>query len=507
MKMSFKNNLDFLIFLFCTACLVSCSKVPIIKDTDLGNIFDEKLNPDSIVSKALPKWFQADKKFSLEQMYDEQTVHMFYDMTPDIDYSKSKINFVAVTPQGSEFQYQLDMVSGQHFVTKTYCAQEDIWKSYKDTVYKPPFTLGVVPRILDQLGTEQKIIVFGGEDRISKDFLTNVFDARIIGGFLEQTCPQGGCFNLSEWQSRVVLVGVLNGDSKFENIQNLNELQQKVDWELVRAFLHNGQGQNKLASTYYPAYRVGALFDAKKALEFIDKNSVYLKNEKLLKIRNSCHLLYEKIWKEVGQDSEFEKNIIKLENTAEREMYLSKHKLTKSSLFYHRFKTYFKTQSDNYKTCLKYIYPSNINDDSERHWFFAYYSAVHLLHELNYSFSCSREIWVKKPLLSGHKRDTTLDKEFVGCNAKKIDTAIEQAIMMLDLLAEKNLTTYRYIDYDNGSFGTHNKVYSWVHVDNKQFQCKKILKPLVSSKFQSFPKDVKWRKRRLMLTTKGALIK
>ena len=487
--------------------LTSCSKVPIVKDIGIPDIFSEDGNPDEIVGKAVPKWFQGKDEFSLKQTFEDETVHMFYDMTPDIDMNNFSLNFIATTPAGSEFEYELDILSGQHYVNKTYCAQEDIWESYRELTYKPPYTLGVIPRLLDELGGPQKIMVFGDDSHIRENFKTNIFDAKIIGGFIEKTCLKGGCFRLEEWKKRVVLIGVQKDYKKYNSIDNLELLKKSIDWPKVKAFVENGQGINKIASTYYPAFRYGAEINKAQALKYIDKNSIYLKNKNLLGIRKSCHKLYNKVWNEVGKDSKFETEIKKIKSLEERRTYLKKNKINKRSLFHHRFKNAFIKYGKSYKTCFRYIYPSNINHDSTRHWFFSYYSAVHLLHELGYSFDCSRGIWAKNPLLSSGKRQTRLKDEFKGCSAKKVDRAFEQSISFLNLLRKKKLYSYRYVDYDKGSFGTHRKIYSWLKVDNKHFQCKKRIRPDISKRFRAFPEDVNWRRRRLKMTTTGNLIK
>lgn len=504
MKFRFKKNLSLLSF---TLCVFGCSKVPIVKDIDVANIFDEKENADAIISQAVPKWFQVNEKFALSKTYEGEPVHMFYDMNPDVDTDNLSINFIAVTPEESEVVYGLDLLSGQHYTKKLYCPQNDVWNSYKDLIYKPPFTMGVIPKVLDNLGGPQKIIVFGNKEYYLENFLNNVHDARIIGGYIEQYCPKGACLKLDDWIKRLVLIGVQQGYSDYENVTSIEQLQKKTNWASVEAFIQNGQGKNKVASRYYPGYRIGAYFDAKKSFEYFKKNSVYLTNKKLLSIRNSCYMLYDKIWNEVGKDSDFEKEIRKINSFDEREKYLANHKLTKKSLFYHRFKEHFAKEYSAYNTCVKYIYPSNINYDSNRHWFFAYYSAIHYLNNLGYSFDCLRGIWVENSVRSDGKREINIRNQFRECSAKKIDTAFEKSVLYLNLLRKKELNSFRYVDYDRGSLGTHSKIYSWVKTENKVFECSKSSSTKFAQDLQSFPRDVKWRRRRLRISAKGRLIK
>lgn len=499
-KMKTSKTLYFSVLL---GLLTACSKVPIISDTDFSGTFDA----DEIVGKVIPKWFEGKREFLLEQASDEQTVHMFYDINPEIEVKKATLSYVAVTPQGSDFEFGLDPLSGQHFVNKSYCQQEDIWKSYKEMVYRPPFTLGVIPRLLDELGEPQNIIVFGDEGYIQENFLTNMFDARIVGGLIEQICPERKCLKLDEWQSRIVLVGVQKNLPRFSKVKSFADLKRKIDWKRAKAFIENGRGHNKVASSYYPAYRVGAEVSAEQALAYMNKNSIFLKKSKLLNIRKSCQKLYQSIWSDVGRDSDYEVKIRSLKTNKERREYIKTHQLTSKSLFSHRFKQAFSKHHKSYKTCLKYIYPSNINYDVERHWFLAYYSAVHLLHELGYSFDCYKGVWFKNAVLNNGQKEIPLSQEFKSCSAKKIDIAFERAMSFLDILRKKELKTYRYIDYDKGSFGTHNKVYSWTLLNNKHFKCKKRDIPDLGQRFEAFPKDITWRRRRLKVRLDGRLIK
>jgi hypothetical protein len=492
--------------LICLCFFVSCTQITKNEDS-ADEVFGDKSFSNSIASLIVPKWFSEDSPFSLRKRSNKGATHMFYDISPDIDLLRNTVNFVVKTPEGSPFAYDLDLASGQHVLSKSLCVQSDVWKKYSETIYTPPFSLGVVPKILDQIGEAQKIIVFGDAKYYAKNFKKSFFSARIIGAFIEQICPLGGCFKPNEWKSRIVLIGVQQSNEKYQNVESVSELQKLVNWPLVKAFIENGQGVNQIVKTIYPAYRFGTIIPRDQALKYLDKNSTFLDNRKLITMRKSCHQLYNHIWKNVYVDSVYENKLKNFETINERAAFISSTKINKNSLFYKRFKNSFVDYSKEYKTCMKYIYPSNINKNVKRHWFFSYYTAVHLLNDLNYSFDCSRGSWIKNNKARNGQRIISLKDEFKKCNARLIDSAFELAVPFMDSLRKHNFKSYRYVAYDNKSFGTHNKIYSWVLDDNKSFYCDKDPEYSVELRMKTFPKDVKWKRKRLKFNRKGYIIK
>ena len=131
----------------------------------------------------------------------------------------------------------------------------------------------------------------------------------------------------------------------------------------------------------------------------------------------------------------------------------------------------------------------------------AHYAAVHLLNDLGYSFDCNRSLWVKNPILTNGQKAIKRKQEFAKCSARQVDLAFEQSINYLNNLRFKNYPTYRYIDYDRGAIGTHNKLYSWVYQENKKLQCYGKQEDLVE-KVPTFPEDIKWRRKASILRTK-----
>lgn len=491
-----KKNLKSLIFiLFVSSACTSIKN----KNSDVDEIFGTKEFAESLVSKVDASWFAKDKRFQLRSYDGEIASHMFFDVDPDINKEDKLLNFVVETPAGSDYGYSIDTLSGQHYFTKNYCSQKDVWSQFDRQINKPNFSIGVVPRVLDQLGKPQKIIVFGSTNYYNKHYKTNYFDARIIGGYIEQVCPHAGCLNQGDWKSKLVLIGVQRDHADYLNVKSYEQLAANIELDYVKAAIENLNGANEVAGNFYPAYRMGAVVDSSQALDFMERNSIFLTKEKTQVIQSSCFKLYEKIWKDVGASSKYENSLRMLNSieTISTKVYtrkLSEINKYSKNLFYKRFIRNFEKYEKNYKTCIKYVYPSNLNVDMEKHLFFTYYTAVHLLHGLHYSYDCGRKVWMKNHKILNGKRIIPKGREFVGCSSTQVDSAFTQAVIYLNSLYENSHASYRYIDYDKGARGSHEKLYSWVPVDNKKMKCidgsqddKKL--------YNLFPKDFKWKKR------------
>ncbi len=55
--------------------------------------------------------------------------------------------------------------------------------------------------------------------------------------------------------------------------------------------------------------------------------------------------------------------------------------------------------------------------------------------------------------------------------------------------------SYKFVDYDNHSFGTHQKIYSWVKVKSRRFNCTEDPNPKIAKGIKVFPDDVSWKTR------------
>lgn len=471
-------------------------------------VFGSKEYADAFVSLIRPRWFKTAERFKLLDNKHSILAHRFFDIAPAIDLKKKTTNIIITTPQESLYGYDLDVVSGQMYVSRKFCSQEDKSKKYNGTIKTPPFSIGVVPRILDQLNLPQKVIVFGGKDYFKKYHLTHFFDVRIVGAYIEQICPYGACLRKDQWRSKLVLVAVQNGHKRYKDVNDLIDLKAIEDWGYVKAFIENGYGANRVSDQYFPGFKMGSEVTADQALTFLEKNSTIFTIERLSQMRLSCYKLYDYLWKDMSYISSDEIVAKSRKEIREKALKLSSSfggQKKKVKPFYRRFIKNFKKYHTQYKTCSKYISATNINDSPQRHWFFAFYTAFHRLHDLGYIYECRGKKWEVNPFIAKDTRAVPMKDQLRNCSARDIDLSMEAAVTTLETLRKRERKSYRYIDYDRTAIGTHMKLYSWVPTTGKSYKCSTKEDSEFILNRPSFPTDIHWVKRGKQGQTKSAL--
>ncbi len=443
----------------------SCSS-GLEKKVDKGpSVYGSKDFVESLVASIEPVWFSSSPQFALIGPDGKPAPHMFYDIDPNLNVQGKTVNFIATTPQNFPIEREIDLASGQLRAARMYCQKSDAWKLYKKTIGLPPYTAGVVPRTLDQINGPQKIIVFGQDGYYQKYYLSNFFDARVVGGFIEQICPQRACVKDKSWLSRLVLVGVQPGDKLYSDVENLVDLKKKVDWNLVKAFVGNGKGQNNVGGRHYPAYRMGAEVDASQALAFLEKNSQVFTPASLSKLASGCRKLYSFLYQDLKRGP-FEKS----------------------------FKENLRKYGERAVTCQKYVYPFSVNELQNKHWLFTYVLGYFKLFDMGHRYDCYRNFWTTNPIAKNGERMYSVKKAFKGCQEKDLDQAMATMVRYLEVLKEGDRNSLRYVTYDGRSYGTHKKLYGWVEMDNKAQKCAADTRA-ETFKYQlpTFPEDVNWK--------------
>jgi len=198
-----KDTKLLIIIVILSLSVFSCSKTSRLFNDDIGKAkFEEK-----ITSKIEPKWFASSpERFVLEQRDHSVPAHHFFDAPPSINYNSQSVNFVIETPARSSREYLIDLKSGRHFFNQNYCQEKDHSTKSSEIIKTPPFHIGIVPRVFDQMGKPQRILVFGGNNII--DFKEKVFTAKVVGGFVLGECLYGKCTRQQDWGSRLVMIGV-----------------------------------------------------------------------------------------------------------------------------------------------------------------------------------------------------------------------------------------------------------------------------------------------------------
>ena len=200
----------------------------------------QKINLNRPV-ETLPSWFKGDENFALRDDDGGYTIHPFFDSQHHLDEKNFGVNFILVTPENSEFRYFMDLVSGGLVVDQKYCEQKDVWNRTSGTLKLPPFNVGVIPRWLDVNGDPQEIIVFGRGlfyQNQTKKF-ESTYHAKIVGALNLQYCPLKLC-RADDWVSNIIPVAIDPQDSKFSNVNSIEDLKREVSWKNVVLFLQNG---------------------------------------------------------------------------------------------------------------------------------------------------------------------------------------------------------------------------------------------------------------------------
>lgn len=472
---------------------------------------DKKLEADKMTMGAKPylegivaqiprRWFDTAQRFKLVDANNQKAKHLFWDVAPDINYANQTLNFVITTVANSDFNYELDLASGQRFASQKFCNQSDIWKNYEEFVNKPFFSIGIIPRVLDQQMRPQQILVFGDDQYYKNKYEDNYFDARVIGSFVLQDCPKGACLEQDSWNSRMVLVGVQKDNEEYKEVKTIVDLQKKIDWRGVKAFMENAFGRNTVANNVYPAFKMGPSISAGQAMYFLEKKSKHFSIKDIKNLKISCYRLYDYLWKNLSFDAAKLKDKSKVQNSkiARFSKKEEKNKVDMELVtrpFYKRFIMDFKKYNKDFNTCSKFVYNSSVNYKQERFNFFTYFDALLKTYSLGNYFSCERKVWLENPLVDVGKRSVALDKMFKGCDDRDIDIAFESSVDYLFSLNQSNRASFRYIDYDKGVFGTHNKLYSWVKTSGRVLACQDDKDESFSKLAAIFPNDIEWKKR------------
>ncbi len=464
---------------------------------------------------AKPSWMATEKLYNDRNFDGEFLIHPFFDLVPFASETDNSINFIRTTPIGSLSKYEIDLRSGKLYRSHNFCDQEDVWKKYSGTIYRPPYSEGFVPRLLDQLGTPQRIVVFGKERYFQKYEVTPTRSqrVRVIGGVLLQYCTTYPCRGYNKWQSRLLLIGVNPLDPEFKEVKNLNQLKKIVNWDEAVAFIQNSNGRKLSGSVPRPSYRIVGNIGPREAFKIaLDKGHLF-KFDEMKTIRNSCHALYDHIWnnirairkngeakmtgkeltpvnrkKVVAKLDTFSGNVLSAEVTEapRSEVRQKELEISDFSVFFKNFYTKYK---DRYKTCQQFVRDTSINADKERMWFFAYLTSFFNTEDSGYIYSCSGRAWIKNPITTSGKRLYSFEKRMRSCTSSELDSAFDTSINIQAGLSSSFQEHFRFIQYDHGGGASHQKMYTWIHDLGDGYICDQKRR----SALPVFPQDVNWK--------------
>jgi hypothetical protein len=440
-------------------------------------------------------WFKVNSRHSLLDSDGNPAPHLFFDTTIDFSLNKQFVNALVVTPEGSPHAYSIDLNSGQRHFSHSFCAHKDIWKSYDHTLNRPPFSVGYIPRVLDQLGQPQKVIIWSKRGYFSKNSLNKFQKIKLVGAFIEQVCPEGNCLGRSNWLSKLVFLGVDAEDDSLNGIRDLDQFKKSIDWVKSKAYIGNMDGHNFIGDTPYPMTKVGELIEFKDAFNYFKKRSILLTDDELTKIQKGCHALYDRILTDVSTirpEDLPSKTPQDLNEKIKLQKSLREKKIPVG--FAQRMGIFTQKYFNQITTCEKFVYHGNINQDSDSFWFLSYIGMFYRLNRDGFFFDCKNGSWQKNTLDENGKPIYNIKRDFANCNEEHIDKAMSYLPNFLASLKSEN-NFYRFIDYDNHEFGSHQKMYSWVKLKSSRFDCSNDPNTKIINKVRVFPEEIKWKER------------
>lgn len=456
----------------------------------------EKDSATELLTPMRNDWFANNPNHAIFDQQGKPQSHHFFDVNPELSKKDVFVNAVVLIPEGSDHSYQLDIASGQRFYSHSYCPQSDVWSQYSGSISKPTFSVGVIPRLLDQLGEPQKVIIFGGGKSYAK--LTDFHEHRIrlVGAVIEQYCPEGNCLGKDNWISRMVFLAVNTEDKKFDKVTDLPSLQGKINWTQAKAVLENLDGRNGGKGSNYPGIRIGNTIKLGEAMEYYKKRSIYLSEKESQKIRKGCHALYDKLWNEVGMEMPEDKPAKTIDELKAKVKLVDELKKKRKPVgFAARFKDFSDKYYSEFTTCQRFVYAGNINVNPEEYWFLSYAGMFFRLHKDGFFFDCRSHAWQKNALNTQGKPIYDIKTGMVDCKDRDYDRAMEYLPNFLTGLKNTETSYYKFLDYDTHTFGTHQKLYSWVKVKAKNYDCKADPNFEIKKELKVFPDDVTWKVR------------
>jgi hypothetical protein len=441
---------------------------------------------------------KLDQEYLWQTMSGEKQSNYFFDIINKFNFESKLINAIVLSPAGSPYQYKLDLQSGQRYFDYEWCSTSDAWKKYSGDLDKIPFSVGVIPGALDLLGHPQRVLIFGGEDKYKTLQDQNYFQVKLLGSVVQQVCVEGNCLGKKNWPSRLILLAVDTEDSKFKDVQTVQELKEKINFPKVKAYIENLEGINTSGSKEFPTSSIGEFIDFASTANFQKKYSLSITQSEREKMVGSCHAIYNKAWEEVGVKTIFDLPSATTEELKEKIKVRSEWKKARIPVEFHeRFRDFTIKYASHFVTCMKFVRFPSVNENSEKFWFLSDIGIFYLLHNEGHYFDCGRKSWTRNTLNNRGELIYNLKDGIYNCSTRDIDFAFNYLGSYLTGLRNSNKFYYRFLDYDSHTHGTHAKVYSWIKYRRFESSCSSKVNEQVIQKSQVMPQDHKWEPRYL----------
>lgn len=450
--------------------------------------------PPNSIYEAQPTWFSLRKSISLSSGDGIVQPHLFYDSVANLDLTGGHVNFIPLALANSDRAYAIDPLSGQRFFSHFWCRQTDAWNQRGSTPRRPTFTRGVVPRQFDQLHEPQQIIVFG-ESKHYKLNTPTAYNVRVVGGVVEQICKSGRCSGPGQWLARLVLVAVNEHDSSFKDVKTIRDLREEVSWPNVQNELENHEGHNFTPGFgKTPAVKVGNLLENKEVLDYMTQRSVILTAKELTDINRQCGKLYSRLWRDVGRFTALDAKLADKDLRKQLEMRDKLRKDGKASTFHELLTEFLKREGDALATCSRMVYPGNPGGNHERFWFVSWISMYARLHRDGWEYSCATRSW-KPENVGATAAMNFLQNDSGSCGDNAFDAAIESMPSFLENQRRTAGDHWAFLEWDNGVYGTHKKLFSWVKVPARIMSCSSDSNEVLRKKWPTRPEGHTWTRR------------
>lgn len=481
-------------------------------------------DPRSAPQITIGQWFDGPREMSPLDRYRDIPVHYFFDPTPAANFNLNEISYVQMTPRGSAYSYQVDLVSGKLYRRADFCTQEDVFQR-GGTVNHPPMHIGFVPRLIDELGSAQRIYVFG-QHKTDGDFRAHrppIHRVRVIGGVREDYCDQSQCLDSRDWLTRLILIAVVPYDSTFSNVFSISDLANVIDWEGAKIFIENYKGRSAPGEYDFPAYRLRTELASMDALQQAFARGHYFEFSQMQSLRRTCHRLYNYTYRrlsEIRESSRVSSSDVKKRQSQEESSPLlsegdmpfgasfsrqvreraERHSVRSateemldewldSERFHDFFRAFLLRYGRSYRACMRYVRPSNFQEDRQRHWTMGHVNAFFALERLGYVYNCANRSWALNNVFADGSRRLDYEQLVLACSSRDLDMAFTSAMTMLTGLRNSGAPHYHYIRYDMGAGGSHEEIFSWVESTGKELSCRRG-----SSRraLNDFPAEERW---------------
>ncbi len=443
-----------------------------------------EVNEESFVDYSIKdEWYKDGGNFRSQEPNELTSTHGFFDVDPQWDGRSLIVNYLPITAKNSRELYDLDLHSGKLFKVDNLCTQKDPWGSYKENVTYPDFTLALLPRTQvkgksNELFSPQRLIVFhmDNEPAPKKDLSLKEFGkAKIVGSFNIEECVSYPCRNRESWQKETVLVGVsvkrqLIVDFEKSRFKNFEKLKDQPEWEKAKAFLQTQLGIHRVGKDdIYPRFRIMNERGAKETLQYLNEQVHFKSYSDVMGFRNSCRTKYVFVWNEIER----------IKKTADPREEFRKFAI---NLFSPK-------EKQEIQMCLKYVRPGHVNmEEPYKFWLFQFIRAAFILDEQGFYYNCAQKTWYPNPLNADSTYVYSTLKELNRCRGREVEAMFDAAVNGMGIMENHIGKSYRFVEYDTQSGGSHQKVYSWLPYSTKRLSCPN---PKIELE-DSFPVDIEW---------------